>query len=123
MAKFHEVKGLPWGIATISNAEWTGVKFADVLVAAGVSDDEVKYVIFRGADKDVEGLPYEASIPAETAVDSRKDGLLAFAMKELELSYHGLPIPVIVLGTAGTRCVKWVTIKIKNTEESPSHWQ
>ena len=124
MAKFHEVKGLSWGVAAISNAEWTGVKLADVLAAAGVSEDEVKHVIFRGADKDVEGLPYEASVPAETALDPRKDVLLAFAMNGKELSRdHGFPIRVIVPGTAGARCVKWVTNIITSTEESPSHWQ
>ncbi len=77
-----------------------------------------------GADKDIEGVPYEASIPAATAFDPRKDVLLAFEMngKELPLD-HGYPIRVIVPGVVGARNVKWVTKIIVSKKESDSHWQ
>ena len=55
-------------------------------------------------DRDIEGLPYEASIPAETAFDPRRDVLLAFEMNGKELPRdHGYPLRVIVPGTIGAR--------------------
>jgi len=60
----------------------------------------------QGMDKDIEGLPYEASIPAETAFDPRRDVLLVFEMNGKELPRdHGYPLRVIVPGTVGARQV------------------
>ena len=64
---------------------------------------------FTGGDKDIEGVPYEASIPAATAFDPRKDVLLAFEMNGEPLPMdHGYPIRVIVPGIVGARNVKWL---------------
>ncbi len=64
---------------------------------------------FSGGDKDIEGVPYEASIPAATAFDPRRDVLLAFEMNGQELPLdHGYPIRVIVPGVVGARNVKWL---------------
>ncbi len=124
MRKMKEVKGLNWGTTAISNAEWTGVKLADVLAYAGVPEEKVGHVRFQGADKDIEGLPYEASIPAETAFDPRKDVLLVFEMNGKPLSRdHGYPLRVVVPGTVGARQVKWVNRIILSELESQSHWQ
>lgn len=107
MGKYREVKGLAWGVGAISNAQWTGVRLSDVLAAAGVTEADAAHIILQGADVDIENMPYEASIPAETALDPRKDVLLAFEMNGRELSRdHGYPLRVIVPGTAGARHVK-----------------
>ena len=124
MRKFREVKGLNWETTAISNAEWTGVKLADVLAYAKASEDKVSHVLFQGLDRDLDGTPYEASIPAETAFDPRKDVMLVYKMNGEEIPYdHGYPLRVIVPGTVGARQVKWVNKIILSETESQSHWQ
>ncbi len=61
-----EVKGLRWDVGAIGNATWTGVLLRDVLVAAGMREEElrgVEHIQFEGADRDMEGAVYGASIP------------------------------------------------------------
>ena len=48
MATHKPVKGLSWGAAAISNAEWTGVKLVDVLHHCGIKEDDFKHIIFEG---------------------------------------------------------------------------
>ena len=124
MAEYKGVKGLNWGMTAISNAEWTGVKLRDVLTYAGIREEDVEHVHFTGLDKDIAGAHYEASIPAGTAFDPRKDVLLAFEMNGEPLPLdHGYPMRVIAPGIAGARQVKWLTrIKASKTE-SQGHWQ
>ncbi len=125
MSKVKAVKGLSWGTSAISNAQWTGVRLCDVLKCAGIQDDnQIEHVIFQGMDKDIEGLPYEASIPSETALDPRKDVLLAFEMNGEPLPLdHGYPLRAMVPGVVGARQVKWLNKIILSEKESQSHWQ
>ena len=124
MAKVKPVKGLNWGTCAISNAKWTGVKLHEVLKAAGVKETDGHHVIFQGADTDIEKLPYEASIPIETAMDPKRDVLLAFEMNGEELPVdHGYPLRVVVPGIVGARQVKWLSKIIISEKESSSHWQ
>ena len=58
---------------------------------------------------DPSSTPYGASIPLETAVDPRRDVLLAYEMNGQPLSRdHGAPVRVIVPGVVGARNVKWL---------------
>ena len=124
MAKYKGVKGLSWGMTAISNAEWTGVKLSDVLIHAGIREEDVEHVTFSGKDTDIENAPYAASIPAATAFDPRKDVLLAFEMNGEPLPVdHGFPIRVIAPGIAGARQVKWLTKITASKEECQGHWQ
>lgn len=61
-----EVKGLFWGSAAISNAEWSGARLYDVLKYAGVDlySPKIQHVQFEGLDTDPANVPYGASIPA-----------------------------------------------------------
>lgn len=61
-----EVKGLSWGGAAISNAEWAGARLYDVLKYAGVDfeDLRIQHIQFEGLDMDPANCPYGASIPA-----------------------------------------------------------
>lgn len=115
------VRGLPWGVGALGNARWTGVLLSDILRWAGAKEDDVNHVIFQGRDKDHEGAPYEASIPAPTAFDRNREVLLAFEMNGKPIPVdHGYPLRVIVPGTIAGRQVKWLSRIILSKEESKS---
>lgn len=118
------VKGLQWGVAAISTAQWTGVLLSDVLAKAGVRPDTVaKHVCFQGYDSDP-GANYEASIPVSRALNPYDEVLLAFEMNgEAIPRDHGFPVRVIVPGVAGVRNVKWLKKVTLALHESESVWQ
>lgn len=66
LKQVKEVKGLSWGAAAISNAEWGGARLCDVLKFAGVdfNDPKIQHIQFEGLDTDPSNTPYGASIPA-----------------------------------------------------------
>jgi sulfite oxidase len=124
MAQVKHVRGLSWGTAAISNAEWTGVKLVDVLKYVGVKEEDVAHVLFQGLDKDIENVYYETSVPAETVFDPRRDVILAFEMNGEPIPLdHGFPLRVIIPGVAGARQVKWLSKIIMSPEESHGHFQ
>ena len=64
------MEGLEWSVGAISNATWTGARLRDVLLAAGVPERcavdascSTRHVQLEGADKDMTGATYGASIP------------------------------------------------------------
>ncbi|GLE05438.1 hypothetical protein PINS_up014451 [Pythium insidiosum] len=146
MSGIKQVNGLSWDTTALSTANWTGVKLSDVLASLGVQEEDsradhdcavaenmemcddcnavIQHVQFEGLDVDTEGKSYGASIPIGTALDPRKDVLLAFEMNGEPIPRdHGYPLRVIVPGTVGARNVKFVHKIILSTEESPSFWQ
>lgn len=122
MNDVKKTNGLQWHAGAISNAEWEGVKLADILIDAGLDmreqSEDAKHVQFTGLEA------YGASIPVETALDPRCDVLLAFKMggETLPLD-HGFPVRVIVPGHVAARSVKWLNKIVVSDEESPSQWQ
>jgi DMSO/TMAO reductase YedYZ molybdopterin-dependent catalytic subunit len=86
------------------------VALADVLAAAGVSDDAVE-MVFGGADTGCEnGVPerYERSLPVSVAQSA--DGVLAYALNGAPLPpQHGYPLRLVVPGWYGMTNVKWLT--------------
>ena len=50
MGKFRKIYGALAGHAAISTAVWGGVKLRDVLLDAGISEDDpkIKHIIFEG---------------------------------------------------------------------------
>ena len=69
------MKGLSWGSAAISNAEWSGARLTDVLKYCGLDFDDknIKYVQFDGLDFDVSSNPYGASVEAFRVSDQSID--------------------------------------------------
>ncbi|KAG1694003.1 hypothetical protein DVH05_022021 [Phytophthora capsici] len=147
MSGVKQVNGLSWDTTALSTANWTGVLLSDVLASIGITDEDsrigececevgenmescddcnavIQHVQFEGLDVDTEGNTYGASIPVATALDPRKDVLLAFEMNgETIPRDHGYPLRVIVPGTVGARNVKFLHRIVLASEESPSFWQ
>src|SRR5262249_52224093 len=83
--------GIRWELGGVSNAEWTGVRLADVLERAGVKEGAVE-VILEGADKGESRepnprtpgvIPYARSLPLAKA--RRPEVLLAYQMNGKDL--------------------------------------
>ncbi|GEO99271.1 molybdopterin-dependent oxidoreductase [Methylobacterium haplocladii] len=102
------VSGDPWAPGAIGNAEWTGVRLADVLQAAGCEAGEERHVAFESHDRIAESdTRFGASIPLAKAL--APETLLAFAMNGAALApEHGHPLRVVVPGFAGIRSPKWL---------------
>ncbi|HKS04801.1 MAG TPA: sulfite oxidase [Gemmatimonadaceae bacterium] len=101
---------LPWGSEAIGNATWEGIRLADVLQRAGVTDGAA-HVCFTGADPAMgkhAGTHFGASIPLDKAMSG--DVIIADTMNGAPLTpTHGAPARVIVPGYIGARSVKWLS--------------
>lgn len=132
-----KTNGLQWGVGAISNAEWQGVRLADVLADAGLEVAGPDHAAHAAADDD-DSLPdpsthhvqltgleaYGASIPLSTALDPRNDVILAFGMNGKPLPRdHGSPLRAVVPGHVAARSVKWLSKIVIADEESTSQWQ
>ena len=121
MQQVEPTSGDPWAPGAIGNALWTGVALADVLRAAGASEEPGLHVAFEAVDiAENEGgtdAPYGASIPIDKALSD--DVLLAWAMNDAPLTKeHGAPLRIVVPGYAGVRSPKWV--RDIRVQEAPS---
>lgn len=124
MNKIKMVKGLNWGAAAISTAEWSGAYLKDVLRYAGFEESGVEHIQFEGADHDITGSTYGASIPVSTALSCDGDVLVAYEMNGDPIPRdHGFPVRLVAPGIVGARNVKWLTKIVSSKEESSSHWQ
>ncbi|MDL5157702.1 sulfite oxidase [Actinomycetospora termitidis] len=114
----------PWGPTATATAAWTGVRLADVLAAAGVSDTATD-VEFLGADVSPQADPpqeFGGSIPLRKA--GMPEVLLAWAMNGEPLPpVHGAPLRVVVPGYIGARSVKWVHRVRVTDAPSPNFFQ
>ena len=126
MRQVRPVSGDPWAPGAVGTAEWTGVRLADVLRAAGTQTDAALHVAFSACD-DVtmpeEGVfRFGVSIPMSKAMSP--EVLLAFAMNGEALApEHGFPLRVVVPGYAGVRSPKWLeTISVQDAP-SGNHMQ
>ncbi len=121
LQQVRATSGDPWGVGAIGNAEWTGIRLADLLDASGVDRQRARHVRFLSADEvTVEGETdrYGVSIPIEKAL--HPDTLVAWAMNGEPLSpEHGFPLRLVVPGYAGVRSPKWLTHIEASEEPAP----
>lgn len=124
MNRIKLVKGLNWGAAAISTAEWSGARLKDVLRFAGINETRVEHIQFEGADHDTTGSTYGASIPVSTALSDDRDVIVAYEMNGVPIPRdHGFPVRLVAPGVVGARNVKWLKRIVPSLKESSSHWQ
>ena len=92
-------------------SEWTGVRLADVLKAAGVKEGVV-YTAHEGADTHPSGEPgahaISRGVPIAKAMDP--DTLIAFAQNGWAMHpMNGAPLRLVVPGWPGSCSQKWLT--------------
>ncbi len=103
-------KGNQWTVGAIGNAEWTGVRYRDVLAAAGVRDNAV-YTAHYSADGHLSGdpdkLPISRGVPIGKAME--ENSLIAFAMNGEPIpAMHGFPVRTVCPGWPGSTSQKWL---------------
>ncbi len=117
------VPGVGWGKGAVGNAEWSGVRLAEVLERAGVQPG-MGHVHLHGAD----GPPmpktpaYLRSIPLDRATAAST--LLVTRMNGEPLPIlHGGPVRLAVPGWAGNHWIKWLKRLVVAKDEAPGPYQ
>jgi DMSO/TMAO reductase YedYZ molybdopterin-dependent catalytic subunit len=103
-------RGNQWTLGAVGNSEWTGVRYADVLKAAGLSDAAL-YTGHYGADTHLSGDPEREAIsrgiPIWKAMDPHT--LIAFRQNGQDIHpMNGAPLRVVAPGWPGSASQKWL---------------
>ena len=104
-------RGNQWSLGAIGNAEWKGVRYADVLRTAGLKPAAI-YTGHFGADAHLSGqadkLPISRGIPVTKALDPNT--LIAFEMNGQPIhAMNGAPLRIVAPGWPGSCSQKWLT--------------
>ena len=119
----RKTSGTPWDCGAISTAEWKGVMLRDLLIKAGVKQEDtlnnkINHVHFEGW----EGV--RASIPIEKAMSEYGDVIVAYEMNGEDIPRdHGYPLRLIVPGHVGIRNIKWLKKITVSDVEAEGIWQ
>ena len=103
--------GNQWTVGAVGCAEWTGVRYADVLKAAGVKPSAV-YTGHYGADQHLSGDPKKVTISRGVPIAKAMDpnNLIAFAMNGKPIHpMNGAPLRAVIPGWPGSCSQKWLT--------------
>jgi DMSO/TMAO reductase YedYZ molybdopterin-dependent catalytic subunit len=103
--------GNQWTYGAVGCSEWTGVRLADVLKAAGLKKDAI-YTAHVGADTHLSGkegkLPISRGVPIEKAMN--ENNLIAFAQNGAAIHpMNGAPVRLVIPGWPGSFSQKWLT--------------
>ncbi len=103
-------KGNQWTYGAVACSEWTGVRYADVLKAAGVKSNVI-YTAHVGADSHLSGdetkLPISRGVPIDKAMNP--NNLIAFAQNGNDIHpMNGAPLRLVVPGWPGSCSQKWL---------------
>lgn len=104
-------RGNQWTNGGIGCAEWTGVRFLDVLKAAGVKKSAV-FTGHYGADGHLSGEAGKVSLSRGAPIKKMMDpnNLIVWAMNGEPLpAIHGGPLRLIVPGWPASISAKWLT--------------
>jgi len=105
-----QARGNQWNNGGAGCAEWTGVRLADVLNAAGVKPSAV-FTGHYGADRSLADGSKDAisrGVPIKKALDA--NNLIVWAMNGEPLpNIHGGPVRLIIPGWPGSVSAKWFT--------------
>lgn len=104
-------RGNQWTVGAVANSEWTGVRLADVLEAAGLKPNAV-YTAHYGADSHLSGDPNKDALSRGMPVWKAMNPytLIAFEMNgELIHPMNGAPLRVVTPGWPGSASQKWLT--------------
>ncbi len=110
-------RGNQWTVGAIGNAKWTGVRYRDLLQAAGVKQNAI-YTAHYSMDKhlsgDPEKLPISRGVPIAKAMEAHS--LIAFEMNGEPIpSLHGSPARIICPGWPASTGQKWLRrIELRN---------
>ncbi|KEF55214.1 sulfite oxidase [Exophiala aquamarina CBS 119918] len=130
--RIKEVLGVDWFDGAVMNCTWEGPRVRDILLAAGVEEDQVvhdgvspMHVHFANyGGKTQQDEWYGGSIPFDRAMDPDMDVILAVKMNGQPLpARHGFPVRSVVPGVLGARSVKWLDRISLSDKESPCFYQ
>ena len=103
-------RGNQWTTGAIGNSLWTGVRYRDVLHAAGIKSGAV-YTGHYSADTHPSGDPDKEVISRGIPMDKamRDNTLIAFAMNGQPIPMtHGAPLRAVSPGWPGSTSQKWL---------------
>jgi DMSO/TMAO reductase YedYZ molybdopterin-dependent catalytic subunit len=111
VSTFHCVTG--W---TVSNVQWRGVRFGDLLAAAR-PHPEAEVLTFTSAEE-----PYVDTLTLQQA--QLADVMLAYEMDGKPLAReHGAPVRVVIPDMYGYKGVKWVEEITLGVDAEPGYWE
>lgn len=104
-------RGNQWTNGGVGCAEWTGVKLADLLAAAGLKDT-AKFTGSWGTDPHLSGDPEKRAMSRGNPLAKSMDPhtMIVWGMNGKPLTHlHGGPVRLIVPGWPGSLSTKWLS--------------
>ncbi len=111
-------RGNQWTNGGVGCAEWTGMKLADLLAAAGLKDT-AKFTGSWGTDPHLSGDPEKRAMSRGNPLAKSMDPhtMIVWGMNGKPLTHlHGGPVRLIVPGWPGSLSTKWLsTVLVRST--------
>ena len=117
------VPGVGWLKGAVGNAEWKGVRLAELLDRAGVEPGMAHVHLHTADGPPMPKTPaYLRSIPLDRA--RLESTLVATRMSGEPLpTEHGGPIRLVVPGWSGNHWIKWLRTAVVSKDEAPGPFQ